>query len=92
MTVGPAPALSVRSLTALAPRWCGRPPAGTLRCLAQVRAHGDPVPAVAQTAGGAVHVVLDEPLRGVAPGQSVVLYVDSRVVGSATIERTERAA
>jgi len=92
VTVGPAPALSVRSLTGLAPRWCGPAPAGTLRCLAQVRAHGEPVPAVAQTAGEALHVALDEPLRGVAPGQSVVLYVDSRVVGSATIERAERAA
>jgi tRNA-specific 2-thiouridylase len=41
---------------------------------------------------GDVHITLDQPLRGVAPGQAVVLYLGSRVVGSATIERTQRAA
>ena len=39
----------------------------------------------------AVRVVLDERLRGVAPGQSVVLYEGTRVVGSATISGTGRA-
>jgi tRNA-specific 2-thiouridylase len=33
-----------------------------------------------------------EPVRGIAPGQAVVLYDGTRVVGSATIARTERAA
>ncbi|PID96959.1 MAG: tRNA 2-thiouridine(34) synthase MnmA [Actinomycetales bacterium] len=33
-------------------------------------------------------VRLDEPVRGVAPGQSVVLYDGTRVVGSGTISRT----
>ena len=36
-------------------------------------------------------MVLDERLRGVAPGQSVVLYDGTRVVGSATIDATGRA-
>jgi tRNA-uridine 2-sulfurtransferase len=38
-----------------------------------------------------VRVVLDERVRGVAPGQSVVLYEGTRVVGSATIRGTGRA-
>ncbi|MCZ9346632.1 tRNA 2-thiouridine(34) synthase MnmA, partial [Streptomyces sp. TRM76130] len=32
-----------------------------------------------------------EPVRGVAPGQAIVLYDGSRVVGSATIASTTRA-
>jgi tRNA-specific 2-thiouridylase len=43
------------------------------------------VPATASLVGAAVEVVLDEPLRGVAPGQAVVLYEGTRVLGSATI-------
>jgi tRNA-specific 2-thiouridylase len=35
-----------------------------------------------------VRVVLSRPLRGVAPGQAVVLYDGSRVLGSATIAGT----
>ncbi|HEX5568331.1 MAG TPA: aminomethyltransferase beta-barrel domain-containing protein, partial [Streptomyces sp.] len=31
-----------------------------------------------------------EPVRGVAPGQAIVLYDGTRVVGSATIATTER--
>ena len=60
---------------------------------AQVRAHGEEVPATATVVDGAdaVHVVLDRRLRGVAPGQSVVLYEGTRVVGSATISGTGRA-
>jgi tRNA-specific 2-thiouridylase len=56
-----------------------------LRCLAQVRAHGDAVPATASVQGEELLVCLDEPLRGVAPGQAVVLYDGTRVIGSATI-------
>ena len=35
-----------------------------------------------------VEVTLDEPATGVAPGQAVVLYEGTRVVGGATIEGT----
>ena len=39
-----------------------------------------------------VHVDLLDPADGIAPGQAVVIYEGSRVVGSATIAATERAA
>ena len=39
-----------------------------------------------------VELVLDEPARGVAPGQAAVLYDGTRVVGSVTITSTSRAA
>jgi len=57
---------------------------------AQVRAHGEEVPATAWADGNdedRVEVRLRRRIRGVAPGQSVVLYDGTRVVGSATISR-----
>jgi tRNA-uridine 2-sulfurtransferase len=90
--VGSVAGLSVTSIVGSAARWCGPLPEEDFRCLVQVRAHGSPVSASAQYMDGDVHITLDQPLRGVAPGQAVVLYLGSRVVGSATIERTQRAA
>lgn len=61
-------------------------------CLAQLRAHGEPVPAVARydVGHGSVTVRLIEPARGIAPGQTAVFYDDTRVIGSATITATRR--
>jgi tRNA-specific 2-thiouridylase len=92
VTVGTAEELDVAALTARAPRWCGAAPAGPLDCLAQLRAHGSVVPVTAELVGDELRVRLAVPARGVAPGQAVVLYDGDRVIGSATIDRTERAA
>jgi tRNA-specific 2-thiouridylase len=40
---------------------------------------------------GELVVTLAEPLHGVAPGQSAVLYVGTRVLGQCTIDRTVSA-
>ena len=45
---------------------------------------------MASVEDGRLVVDLDVPVRGVAPGQSVVLYDGTRVVGSATITATDR--
>ncbi len=90
VTVGPAEALDVTALTAIRPRWCGTPPAGPGRYTAQLRAHGEDVPVTADLADGELRVSFDAPVRGIAPGQAVVLYDGTRVVGSATIAATER--
>ena len=64
----------------------------------QVRAHGDPAPARAwltrQDGQPRLCVRLDEPQRGVAPGQTMVLYQGTRVLGQATIDAAfaDRAA
>jgi tRNA-specific 2-thiouridylase len=65
-----------------------------VRVGAQVRAHGQEYAATAWAEGGRVEVRLDDRIRGVAPGQSVVLYEGTRVIGSATIAAShlERAA
>jgi tRNA-specific 2-thiouridylase len=95
VVVGSAERLDVDRIRALRPRWCGATPAGPVEVLAQVRAHGEAVAATAEVVEGArgleVDVRLHRPVRGVAPGQSVVLYDGTRVVGSATISGTARA-
>ncbi|MBO8192142.1 tRNA 2-thiouridine(34) synthase MnmA [Streptomyces oryzae] len=92
VTVGPAASLDVAALTAVRPRWCGEPPAdGPRRYTAQLRAHGAETPVEAELVGGELRVRFAAPERGVAPGQAIVLYDGTRVVGSATIDRTERA-
>jgi tRNA-uridine 2-sulfurtransferase len=63
--------------------------AGPLDCAVQVRAHGETVDAEAQLAGEELAVRLRTPLRGVAPGQTLVLYRrdpdGDEVLASATI-------
>ncbi|MFE6489845.1 aminomethyltransferase beta-barrel domain-containing protein, partial [Streptomyces sp. NPDC057757] len=62
------------------------------RYTAQLRAHGEEVPVAASVVDDTLHVRLDTPARGIAPGQAVVLYDGTRVIGSATIATTERPA
>ncbi|WP_347353616.1 tRNA 2-thiouridine(34) synthase MnmA [Intrasporangium sp.] len=94
VVVGTADLLGVNAITGDHARWCGPAPAGVVRVGAQVRAHGEEVPARARAQGDRVEVRLSGRVRGVAPGQSVVLYEGTRVVGSATIAsaRLERAS
>ena len=88
VTVGPAEQLDVRRLVGVRPVWSGPAPAVPTGCLVQVRAHGEPVAATAWCDGGSLVVELAEPLRGVAPGQAVVVYDGEAVLGSATIDET----
>src|SRR5699024_113212 len=77
-------------------RWCGPAAAGEHRLAAQLRAHGEEIPATATVTGeggeSRIVVRLDDAVRGVAPGQSVVLYDGTRVVGSGTIVRAGRGS
>ena len=89
VTVGSRDDLKVRSVRTALPSWCGEVPTGTdLRCRVQVRAHGALLPAAARLADEGLIVTLDEAALGVAPGQTLVLYVGSRVVGAATVSGT----
>ncbi|MBI1352197.1 MAG: tRNA 2-thiouridine(34) synthase MnmA [Actinomycetales bacterium] len=90
--VGPPELLDVTTVVGTGATWAG-PEIGAVPTpvTAQVRAHGTPVPARARMAAGLLVVDLDEPIRGLAPGQAVVLYDGTRVVGSATVDRTGRA-
>jgi len=57
----------------------------------QIRAHAEPVPAQAFVEPDGLRVVPEVPLDGVAPGQTAVLYVGTRVLGQFTIDRTVSA-
>jgi tRNA-specific 2-thiouridylase len=87
VTVGPVERLDVRRIECGAPTWCGSAPAEErILALAQVRAHAEPVACEAQVADGRLVVHLVDALSGVAAGQTLVLYDDDRVIGSATID------
>ncbi len=89
VTVGSRQQLAVSSIEGSGLRWSAGPVSGPFPCGAQLRAHGEELPAVAETgADGRLRVALSEPAFGVAPGQSVVLYAGTRVLGSATVDRT----
>ncbi len=85
VVVGAADLLGINAITGDHARWCGPAPEGVVSVGAQVRAHGEEFPAEAWAEGDRVEVRTRERIRGVAPGQSVVLYDGTRVVGSATI-------
>ena len=91
VTVGPRADLAVSALVAERSRWCTDAPSAPVECGVQLRAHGVEHRAVLVPVAGGLHVELREPASGVAPGQAVVVYDGSRVVGSATIVRTGRA-
>jgi tRNA-specific 2-thiouridylase len=88
VTVGSEADLEIRGLTGGRPRWCGAAPMGAIECLVQLRAHGEPIPAVVQITPDGVDVELRGSARGIAAGQAVVVYDGNRVVGSATIDAT----
>jgi tRNA-specific 2-thiouridylase len=56
----------------------------------QLRAHGDEHRARVVVSGEGVEVELLDTASGIAPGQAVVIYDGTRVVGSATIAATRR--
>jgi tRNA-specific 2-thiouridylase len=89
VVVGPARRLAVAAVAGRPATWCGPVPGGAVQVLVQVRAHGEPVPGVARADGDGLVVRLARPLIAVAPGQTVVLYRGSRVLGSATVSHTE---
>ncbi|PKQ25389.1 MAG: tRNA 2-thiouridine(34) synthase MnmA [Actinobacteria bacterium HGW-Actinobacteria-4] len=93
IVVGPETLLTVYTLTGEDVVWMApdAPAAEPTRCLAQVRAHGEAIPAsVTRTVvDGAERMIveLDQPMRGVAAGQSLVVYDGTRVLGQATVAK-----
>lgn len=102
VVVGPEALLAIDVMEGIRPSWAGLPPVEVQNMAeeaetserfdvqVQVRAHGDPADAVAwltRTAGEErLNVRLLEAQRGVAPGQTMVVYQGTRVLGQATID------
>jgi tRNA-specific 2-thiouridylase len=94
VVVGPKEALDIAELAGSRVSWAGLPPADpglAFECEVQIRAHADPVPATAVVAGGELRITPHTPIGGVAPGQTAVVYVGTRVLGQTTIDRTVSA-
>lgn len=98
VVVGPHEALAISELAGARYTWCGRAVENAdswFDVLVQVRAHGDAVAAKARVqpteAGEELVIVLEQPLLGVATGQTAVIYQGSRVLGQCTIDRTVSA-
>lgn len=91
VVVGPAELLAVTGLRGTGAVWFDPPPVGWADGLVQLRAHGTPVPAgYRATADDGLEVRFGAPVRGLAAGQSAVLYDQDRVVGQATIDEVLR--
>jgi len=94
VVVGPQQALAVVELSGDRFTWCGKPkdnPETFFEAHVQVRAHGEQVPASVAVVDGALVMRLEEPILGVAPGQTAVVYLGTRVLAQTTIDRTVSA-
>jgi tRNA-specific 2-thiouridylase len=70
--------------------WLAKPPAGPLSCLAKIRYRHAAAPATVTTIpGGGARVAFDEPQSAITPGQAVVFYDGSRVLGGGWIEEAD---
>ena len=93
VTVGGADHLLSSGMTATSPYWLVDDDIRETDCLVQIRAHGEATPGhvrrIGDGADARLEISLDQPVRGVAPGQAAVLYRPEdggeRVLGSGTI-------
>jgi tRNA-specific 2-thiouridylase len=87
VVVGPGELLARRGLEADRAHWvAGEPPAGgAFEAEVRLRYRGDEVPAVLAAEDGRLRVGFRTPQRGVAPGQSVVVYRGDELLGGARI-------
>jgi tRNA-specific 2-thiouridylase len=93
VVVGPQELLGRRGLKADRVSWvAGEPPtSGAFEADAQVRSSGDAVPSVVRAReDGSVTVEFKAAQRGIAPGQSVVLYRGAEVLGGGRIRTAVR--
>jgi tRNA-specific 2-thiouridylase len=94
VVVGPQAALAIKELGGQKFTWCGEPPKNPeipFEAEVQVRAHAEPVKCIAQIENNELKAITHEPILGVAPGQTAVIYLGTRVLGQFTIDRTVSA-
>jgi len=94
VVVGPQAALAISEMAGSRFTWCGTAPkqsADWSDVLVQVRAHGEAITARYAIIDDEMVIQVTEPLLGVAPGQTAVLYAGTRVLGQTTIDRTVSA-
>jgi len=90
VTIGTADLAVVDEVRTGVPTWTGAAPPLPGRFEVQLRAHGTPIACEVSVGDDGLRIVVSEPQRGVAPGQSAVLYEPDavrgdRVVGQAAV-------
>jgi tRNA-uridine 2-sulfurtransferase len=87
VVVGPGDLLSRRGLVADRVSWVGgEPPTpGRFEAEVRIRYNGEDIPAVVDTIDDRLRVEFRTPQRGVAPGQSVVVYRGEELLGGGRI-------
>ena len=86
----PRDRLAVDGLSAIRPRWCGTPPDRPSSAPSSSARTATSTGRSSGSTDGSVEIELLDPAYGIAPGQAVVVYDGTRVVGSATISATRR--
>jgi tRNA-specific 2-thiouridylase len=87
VVVGDREELLAGGLRAAGVNWLSDPPADSLTCQAKIRyRHSAAAAVVTVMPGGEARVVFSEPQSAVTPGQAVVVYAGSRVLGGGWIE------
>lgn len=92
VVIGPRSELLGRGIVARELNWLAEPPAVGSQLSVQVR-HRAPAAAaeVVRIAPNEVELALDEPVAAITPGQSLVLYEGTQVLGGGIIEASRRA-
>jgi tRNA-specific 2-thiouridylase len=87
VVVGPGELLARGGLIADRISWvAGEPPAeGPFEAEVQVRYRGEDVPSVLEIDGDHLRIMFRAPQRGIAPGQSVVVYRGEELLGGGRI-------
>jgi tRNA-uridine 2-sulfurtransferase len=87
VVIGRREELARSELTASDTNWLVDPPDSPFRCRAQIRYNHTAQTATARWgSGGRLHIEFDQACFGVAPGQAVVCYDDTQVLGGGWIE------
>jgi tRNA-specific 2-thiouridylase len=94
VVVGPEEALTISELSGSKFSWCGMAPKNVVDWLdaeVQVRAHGESYPCKLRVVDGQMLIRPNQPIRGISPGQTAVVYLGARVLGQTTIDKTVSA-
>lgn len=92
VVIGPRQALLGKALRASEINWLAPAPEPGERVLAQIRHRATATPAtLLSVTMDRAELAFDNPVAAISPGQSVVFYRDSLVLGGGVIERSSRA-